>query len=211
MMGKGVRIAHEFSVDDGYLDVFVLGRDALSIMAAETRVLKLPEAPMAHLKCWRGQSITVEAEPTKTLWTDGELYGETPVTVTVAPGVTCRRGARGEIEQPWRRKPALTSRRSQNICSFRTGRRHEHAEEITQLGIGLVLSMHWIPPQRAIRRLPLRVLWLPTIDTPLTPMPLHTLRRGVERQRCRSSGAGVRCSATARPASIAASPWRHAC
>lgn len=86
MMGKGVRIAHEFSVDDGYLDVFVLGRDALSIMAAETRVLKLPEAPMAHLKCWRGRSITVEAEPAKTLWTDGELYGETPVTVTVAPG-----------------------------------------------------------------------------------------------------------------------------
>ena len=40
MMGKGVRIAHEFSVDDGYLDVFVLGRDALSIMAAETRTLE---------------------------------------------------------------------------------------------------------------------------------------------------------------------------
>jgi hypothetical protein len=44
-----------------------------------------------------------------------------------------------------------------------------HAEEITQLGIGLVLSMHWMPPQRSIRRLPIRVLWLPTIDTPLTP------------------------------------------
>ncbi len=86
MMGKGVRIAHEFSVDDGFLDVFVLGRDALSIMAAETRALKLAEVPMAHLKCWRGQSITIEAEPAKTVWTDGELYGETPVTVTVAPG-----------------------------------------------------------------------------------------------------------------------------
>lgn len=86
MMGKGVRIAHEFSIDDGYLDVFVLGRDALSIMAAETRILKLKESPFAHLKCWRGQSITVEAEPAKTIWTDGELHGETPVTVTVAPG-----------------------------------------------------------------------------------------------------------------------------
>lgn len=56
----------------------------------------------------------------------------------------------------------------------------QHAEEITQLGIGLVLSMHWLPPQRALRRLPIQVLWLPTIDTPLTPMPLRTLRRGVE-------------------------------
>ena len=55
-----------------------------------------------------------------------------------------------------------------------------HADEIVQLGIGLVLSMHWMPPQRSLRRLPLTVLWLPTIDTPLTPMPMGTLRRGVE-------------------------------
>lgn len=55
-----------------------------------------------------------------------------------------------------------------------------HADEIVQLEIGLVLSMHWLPPQRALRRLPVTVCWLPTIDTPLTPMPLPTLRRGVE-------------------------------
>ena len=54
-----------------------------------------------------------------------------------------------------------------------------HADELVQLGIELVLSMHWMPPQRALRRLPLTVLWLPTIDTPLTPMPMGTLRRGV--------------------------------
>ena len=67
MMGKGVRIAHEFSVDDGYLDVFVLGRDVLSIMAAETRILKLVESPLSRLKCWRGKSIQVESEPAKTI------------------------------------------------------------------------------------------------------------------------------------------------
>jgi YegS/Rv2252/BmrU family lipid kinase len=86
MMGKGVRIAHEFSVDDGYLDVFVLGRNALSVMAAETRMLNMGATPLSHLKCWRGKSITVEAEPAKTLWADGELHGKTPVTVTVVPG-----------------------------------------------------------------------------------------------------------------------------
>lgn len=85
MMGKGVRIAHQFSIDDGYLDVFVLGRDAISIMAAETRMLNL-DAPFSQLKCWRGKSIQVEAIPAKTIWTDGELYGETPVSVTVEPG-----------------------------------------------------------------------------------------------------------------------------
>ena len=86
MMGKGVRIAHEFSIDDGYLDVFVLGRDALSIMAAETRLLKMKESPLSRLKCWRGRSIQVEADPAKTIWTDGELHGTTPVTVEVVPG-----------------------------------------------------------------------------------------------------------------------------
>jgi diacylglycerol kinase (ATP) len=86
MTGKGLRIGHTFRVDDGYLDVFVLGRDALSIMAAEARSLNLEEAPLAHFKVWRGRTITVECDPVKTIWTDGELYGETPVTVSVVPG-----------------------------------------------------------------------------------------------------------------------------
>lgn len=55
-----------------------------------------------------------------------------------------------------------------------------HANEIVALGINLVLSMHWLPPQRALRRLPLKVLWLPTIDTPVTPMPMSLLFRGTE-------------------------------
>jgi YegS/Rv2252/BmrU family lipid kinase len=86
MTGTGVSIAHGFSIDDGYLDVFVLGRDALSVMAAESRLLNFTDSPFARLKCWRGQSITVESEPAKTIWTDGELYGESPVTVSVLPG-----------------------------------------------------------------------------------------------------------------------------
>jgi protein-tyrosine phosphatase len=56
----------------------------------------------------------------------------------------------------------------------------EHAGEIEALNIRLILSMHWLKPPRRLNQPPLRVLWLPTIDTPLTPMPLRTLRRGVE-------------------------------
>lgn len=85
MMGKGVRIAHQFSVDDGYLDLFILGRNALSVMAAEARLLNL-KTLTSRLNCWRGKSIAIEAEPQKTIWTDGELYGKTPVAISVAPG-----------------------------------------------------------------------------------------------------------------------------
>jgi len=56
----------------------------------------------------------------------------------------------------------------------------EHADEILDLNIRLILSMHWMRPSPTLHRPPLRVLWLPTIDTPFTPMPIATLRRGVE-------------------------------
>jgi hypothetical protein len=56
----------------------------------------------------------------------------------------------------------------------------EHADEILDLNIRLILSMHWMRLSRALHHPPLRVLWLPTIDSPFTPMPIVTLRRGVE-------------------------------
>jgi protein tyrosine phosphatase (PTP) superfamily phosphohydrolase (DUF442 family) len=56
----------------------------------------------------------------------------------------------------------------------------EHVDEIQALNIRLILSMHWLKPSRRLNQPPLRVLWLPTIDTPITPMPIRTLRRGVE-------------------------------
>jgi hypothetical protein len=56
----------------------------------------------------------------------------------------------------------------------------EHANEISELGIRLILSMHWGRPSRTLREPPLRLLWLPTIDSPLTPMPIASLQRGAE-------------------------------
>jgi hypothetical protein len=56
----------------------------------------------------------------------------------------------------------------------------EHFDEIVSSGIRLILSMHWWKPSSDLDRPPLRLLWLPTVDFPLTPMPLNTLRTGVE-------------------------------
>ena len=46
-------------------------------------------------------------------------------------------------------------------------------------GIRLLLSMHWRRPAPVYRRPPFSTVWLPTIDTPITPMPLSALRAGV--------------------------------
>jgi protein tyrosine phosphatase (PTP) superfamily phosphohydrolase (DUF442 family) len=58
--------------------------------------------------------------------------------------------------------------------------RGEHADEIRALGVRLILSMHWCRPVKTVGHPPVRLLWLPTVDTPLTPMPIFLLRRGVE-------------------------------
>ena len=56
----------------------------------------------------------------------------------------------------------------------------DHAAEIQLLNVRLILSMHWIKPSRTLGLPPVRLLWLPTFDNPLMPMPISTLERGVE-------------------------------
>lgn len=58
--------------------------------------------------------------------------------------------------------------------------RGEHTDEIHALGIRLVLSMHWVRPRLVPKDDPVRVVWLPTFDTPLTPIPMRVLYHGVE-------------------------------
>jgi hypothetical protein len=55
----------------------------------------------------------------------------------------------------------------------------KHVDEILARNIRLILSMNWIIPSRSLRQTPLHLIWLPTFDSPLTPMPLGYLRRGV--------------------------------
>ncbi len=83
--GTGLSMSQEFSVEDGYLDVFMLSKDIQSVRAALHRFLNLP-TEKASLYYWRGQEITIEAEPSQPVWTDGEYSGRTPVTVKVLPG-----------------------------------------------------------------------------------------------------------------------------
>ncbi|MFN2158759.1 MAG: hypothetical protein ACK2U3_07095 [Anaerolineales bacterium] len=56
----------------------------------------------------------------------------------------------------------------------------EHYQEILELNIRLILSMHWMRPSKSLEQPPVKLLWLWTVDTPLTPLPMSKLRRGVE-------------------------------
>ena len=84
--GAGVSIdAAHFRVDDGILDVFVLSRNPISMLAAADRFFQIPSLK-GRMYYWRGRNITIESEPSKAVWTDGELFGRTPVTASVVPG-----------------------------------------------------------------------------------------------------------------------------
>ncbi len=57
--------------------------------------------------------------------------------------------------------------------------RHEHAEHIRDLGVSLIVSMPLYWPPRAYRRPPFIFVHCPTMDSPLTPIPMFMLFRGV--------------------------------
>jgi hypothetical protein len=56
----------------------------------------------------------------------------------------------------------------------------DHAEAIRAMNVRLILSMHWLKPSPSLGYPPVRLLWLPTIDNPLAPIPIRILERGVE-------------------------------
>jgi len=52
-------------------------------------------------------------------------------------------------------------------------------QQLHSLGVGLVINMRWdyrLRPDTHAK--PLSLLWLPTIDSPLFPIPIHALQRG---------------------------------
>jgi diacylglycerol kinase (ATP) len=85
MTGKGLSIDKDFSVTDGLLDVFLLDKDLAHFTAAAERFLHV-NRPSSGLQCWQGKEITIDSDPDRPVWTDGEYFGRTPITVAVLPG-----------------------------------------------------------------------------------------------------------------------------
>lgn len=58
--------------------------------------------------------------------------------------------------------------------------RSHHVSGMRELKIDLVISMIWFRPPSELMRAPFKLVRLPTMDSPLFPVPLWMLRRGVE-------------------------------
>jgi len=63
------------------------------------------------------------------------------------------------------------------VAAWPTG---ENYEVLKELGIRLVINMDWVPADEKLSEPPLHVLALTEIDTPLTPMKMENIWKGVD-------------------------------
>lgn len=81
--GGGMKIAPRASVDDGLLDVVVIGPASRAVFAAVLPlVFSGRHVNSKHVTTHKAQVVGLHAAPTE-LRADGELYGQLPVTLTV--------------------------------------------------------------------------------------------------------------------------------
>ncbi len=86
-IGGGIPLAPGASIEDGRLDVFVLPVLPLTRLAVLVpKILAGAHADEEELIFRQARQIQVECTPSMPLNVDGEMLGETPVTVTTLPG-----------------------------------------------------------------------------------------------------------------------------
>jgi diacylglycerol kinase (ATP) len=86
-LGGGMRIAPDARLDDGLLDLFVVGRmSRLRFLRLFPRVFAGTHTDLPEVTLRRVSTVRIEAEDV-VVYADGERIGPLPVEVTVVPGV----------------------------------------------------------------------------------------------------------------------------
>jgi diacylglycerol kinase (ATP) len=85
--GTGISVTGDLSrSDDGLLEVFILDQHNLNTIAAAAERMVHLHTEISRQFFWRGKDITIETDPDQPVWTDGEYFGRTPVTLNVLQG-----------------------------------------------------------------------------------------------------------------------------
>jgi diacylglycerol kinase (ATP) len=92
---RGLSLVPDISISDGLLDVVVIrGLDPLSLASALSSILDTPLDPDGFHH-WQAKEIAIATDQPQTVIGDGELWGETPITIRVLPGAVRVIGAGG--------------------------------------------------------------------------------------------------------------------
>lgn len=76
----------DFNPTDGVLDIFIIGRELKSVVAATERFLHV-NSKTAGFKYWKGKRIIIKTIPDQPVWADGEYVGRTPKDIKILPKV----------------------------------------------------------------------------------------------------------------------------
>ena len=82
-----LKAARDIDMSDGMLDVILIhDRGAKAMVSAATSIAGRSPDP-AKVQHWQARHITIETDPPLDLQVDGEMRGQTPITVEVVPAV----------------------------------------------------------------------------------------------------------------------------
>jgi YegS/Rv2252/BmrU family lipid kinase len=83
---QGVSPSKSISISDGLLDVIIVKDAKVGSWIALGKSMHGRETEGA-VKHWQGREIKIECDPPQTVQGDGEIWGQTPVSAKVLPGV----------------------------------------------------------------------------------------------------------------------------
>lgn len=84
---KGYQPAKDIRVDDGLLDVLLLGsKGVTNLISSGSSLLESNKAELL-IQHWQARQIKIEVDPPQPVQVDGEMVDDTPVSVEVLPGV----------------------------------------------------------------------------------------------------------------------------
>ncbi|MEA3403868.1 MAG: diacylglycerol kinase family protein [Armatimonadota bacterium] len=96
--GAGMQIAPHALIDDGLLDVVLVGHlGRLEFLANFPKVLRGTHLTHPAVTTWRASEVAIETPEPSPMLVDGDVRTQTPVTVRVAPG-RARFWMPGELE-----------------------------------------------------------------------------------------------------------------
>jgi len=85
--GGDMIMAPKARIDDGLLDVVVLNKvTRRRLLSALPKIFKGTHVDMAEVEVYQAREMTFRPGELKVLTPDGEIIGQTPITVTVLPG-----------------------------------------------------------------------------------------------------------------------------
>ena len=83
---QGFKPHEKIRVDDGLLDVLLLGSKGLSNLISSGSALLDTDKRELLIEHWQARRITIEVDPPQPVQVDGEMIGDTPVTAEILPG-----------------------------------------------------------------------------------------------------------------------------